>query len=74
MGARPIKRAVESLIAQPLAKAILEGRVDQGAELIACATKGVVALNPSREPRANQVRMWLEALMEATVSRVGAGG
>jgi len=40
-GARPMERAVEDLIAQPLAKAILERRVDQGAVLIAraCGTK-----------------------------------
>ena len=36
-GARPKERAVEALIAQPLAKAILERRLDQGAELIARA-------------------------------------
>ena len=36
-GARPMERAVEALIAQPLAKAILEGRVEHGAELIARA-------------------------------------
>ena len=34
-GARPMERAVEALIAQPLAKAILEGRVAQGGEVIA---------------------------------------
>ena len=34
-GARPMERAVEALIAQPLAKAILEGRAQHGQELIA---------------------------------------
>jgi len=34
-GARPMDRAIEALIAQPLAKAILEGRVDPGTELLA---------------------------------------
>ena len=34
-GARPMERAIEALIAQPLAKAILEGRVGQGSGLMA---------------------------------------
>jgi ATP-dependent Clp protease ATP-binding subunit ClpA len=34
-GARPMERAVEALIAQPLAKVILEHHLDEGAELIA---------------------------------------
>lgn len=42
-GARPMERAVETLIAQPLAKAILERHVDQGAELIARASEAKVA-------------------------------
>ena len=37
-GARPMERAVEALIAQPLAKVILEGRVGQGGEVMARAT------------------------------------
>ena len=37
-GARPMERAVEALIAQPLAKAILEGRGAQGGEVIAGAS------------------------------------
>ena len=37
-GARPMERAVEALIAQPLAKAILEGRVPQGGKVIAHAS------------------------------------
>ena len=38
-GARPMERAVEALIAQPLAKVILVRRLDQGAELIARASE-----------------------------------
>lgn len=34
-GARPMERAVEAQIAQPLAKAILEGRVEPGGKVIA---------------------------------------
>ena len=34
-GARPMERAIAALIAQPLAKTILEGRVDPGTELLA---------------------------------------
>ena len=34
-GARPMERAVEALIAQPLAKAILKQRFDAGAEVLA---------------------------------------
>ena len=37
-GARPMERAVEALIAQPLAKAILEGRAGQGGKLIVRAS------------------------------------
>ncbi len=37
-GARPMERAVEALIAQPLAKVILEGRIGQGGEVMARAT------------------------------------
>ena len=37
-GARPMERAVEALIAQPLAKAILERRLDPGAEFIVRAS------------------------------------
>ena len=37
-GARPMERAVEALIAQPLAKLILEGRAENGDEVIARAT------------------------------------
>ncbi|MCX6982876.1 MAG: ATP-dependent Clp protease ATP-binding subunit [Verrucomicrobia bacterium] len=33
-GARPMERAVEALIAQPLARAILEGRAKQGHEIL----------------------------------------
>ena len=42
-GARPMERAVEALIAQPLAKAILEGRAGQGREVMARASGGKVA-------------------------------
>ena len=35
LGARPMERAIESLIAQPLAKVILEGRDAQGGEVLA---------------------------------------
>jgi len=41
-GARPMERAIEALTAQPLAKAILEGRVGQGGKLIARAAEGHV--------------------------------
>jgi ATP-dependent Clp protease ATP-binding subunit ClpA len=41
--ARPMERAVEALIAQPLAKAILESHLDQGAEFIARASEGKVS-------------------------------
>ena len=37
-GARPMERAIEAMIAQPLAKAILEGRGGQGGEVIARAS------------------------------------
>ena len=37
-GARPMERAVEALIAQPLAKVMLERRLDPGAELIVRAS------------------------------------
>ena len=42
-GARPMERAVESLIAQPLAKRILEQRFTKGCEVIARAAEGIVA-------------------------------
>ena len=41
-GARPMERAVEALIAQPLAKAILEVRAKEGHEVIARALGGQV--------------------------------
>ena len=41
-GARPMERAVESLIAQPLAKVILEGRPARGGEMLARASGGIV--------------------------------
>ena len=37
-GARPMERAIEALIAQPLARAILESRVDPGTKLLASLT------------------------------------
>jgi ATP-dependent Clp protease ATP-binding subunit ClpA len=42
-GARPLERAIEQLIAQPLARAILEGRIDPGRPLIARLADGVIA-------------------------------
>jgi ATP-dependent Clp protease ATP-binding subunit ClpC len=42
-GARPLERAVERLIAQPLARAILEGHFDSGWPLIARVADGVIA-------------------------------
>ena len=45
LGARPMERAIESLIAQPLAKAILEGRFAAGCELLACAVDGEVTFS-----------------------------
>ena len=41
-GARPMERAVESLIAQPLAKVILNGRREHGREIHARADGGIV--------------------------------
>ena len=49
-GARPMERAVEELIAQPLAKAILEARVGQGDELIARAEDGNVSFERTDQP------------------------
>lgn len=37
LGARPMERAIESLIAQPLAKMILEGSTEQNRKVIARA-------------------------------------
>jgi ATP-dependent Clp protease ATP-binding subunit ClpC len=42
-GARPLERAVERLIAQPLARAILEGHINSGRPLIARVADGVIA-------------------------------
>jgi ATP-dependent Clp protease ATP-binding subunit ClpA len=44
-GARPMERAIEQLIAQPLARAILEKRINPGRELIARVANGVVTFN-----------------------------
>ena len=41
-GARPMERAVESLIAQPLAKVIVNGRREHGREILARAAGGIV--------------------------------
>ena len=45
-GARPMERAVEALIAQPLAKAILERRGGQGGELLARVIGNDVLFEP----------------------------
>jgi ATP-dependent Clp protease ATP-binding subunit ClpA len=42
-GARPMQRAVEALIAQPLARAILEGRGERCREIRALASGAKVA-------------------------------
>ena len=42
-GARPMERAVEALIAQPLAKVILEGRPKHGGGVIARVSGAKVA-------------------------------
>lgn len=39
LGARPMERAIESLIGQPLARVILERKIDRGAALIARASE-----------------------------------
>jgi ATP-dependent Clp protease ATP-binding subunit ClpC len=41
-GARPMERAVEALIAQPLAKVILSGRREHGRDILARAAGGIV--------------------------------
>ena len=41
-GARPMERAVEAIIAQPLAKVILNGRREHGGEMLARASGGIV--------------------------------
>ena len=46
-GARPMERAVEALIAQPLAKAILDGSAKRG-ELVARAAGANVTFEPKR--------------------------
>jgi len=45
-GARPMERAIEQLIAQPLAKAILEDRIKPDQQLIAKAANGSVIFSP----------------------------
>jgi ATP-dependent Clp protease ATP-binding subunit ClpC len=45
LGARPLERAIEELIAQPLARAILEGRIESGRRLIARVENGVVLID-----------------------------
>jgi ATP-dependent Clp protease ATP-binding subunit ClpC len=50
-GARPMERAVEALIAQPLAKAILESHLDQGAEFIARASEEKVSFETPKAHR-----------------------
>ena len=51
LGARPMERAIESLIAQPLAKMILERRLDQGTELIASVSEGRVIFETQNADR-----------------------
>jgi ATP-dependent Clp protease ATP-binding subunit ClpC len=48
-GARPMERAVESLIAQPLAKVILGGRGAQGGEMLARASGTKVTFEPTKK-------------------------
>jgi ATP-dependent Clp protease ATP-binding subunit ClpC len=45
-GARPMERTIEQLIAQPLARAILEERITPGQQLIAKAENGSVIFSP----------------------------
>jgi ATP-dependent Clp protease ATP-binding subunit ClpC len=44
-GARPMERTIEQLIAQPLARAILEERINPSRKLIARVANGVVTFN-----------------------------
>ena len=46
LGARPMERAIERSISQPLAKAILEKRVETGAKLCARALDGRIKFDP----------------------------
>lgn len=45
-GARPMERTIEQLIAQPLARAILEERINPGQQLIAKVENGSVIFSP----------------------------
>jgi len=45
-GARPMERTIEQLIAQPLARAMLEERINPGQQLIAKAENGSVTFSP----------------------------
>ena len=49
LGARPMERAIESLIAQPLAKMILDGSVGRDGEVLAkvSGSKVTFTLRPS---------------------------
>jgi ATP-dependent Clp protease ATP-binding subunit ClpC len=47
-GARPMERTIEQLIAQPLARAILEERINPGQKLIAKVENGSVTFSPVR--------------------------
>ncbi len=45
-GARPMERTIEQLIAQPLAKAMIEGRLKGGGSLIAKISDGGITFSP----------------------------
>ena len=49
-GARPMERAIEALIAQPLAKLILEGRRENNCEIFAQAVDGKVEFETAHPP------------------------
>mgnify|MGYP000944375186 CR=1 FL=1 len=48
-GARPLKRAIQREIETPLAKAILEGRIRDGMQVLAASTGGQITFEPARE-------------------------
>jgi len=51
-GARPLKRAIQRMIQNPLALAVLEGRFNEGDHIVADAVEGEIAFikSPSAEP------------------------
>ena len=46
-GARPMEREIEQLIAQPLARAIIEKRINPGRQLIAKVENGSIIFSPA---------------------------